>query len=135
MEGVEASIEEGSHHNNPDNIYVELNNQPSELLKTVNDLRVELQTVKEDNEIILRLAEKHKVVWNCFEKTFTCLDDKGERITVKGILKKIYVRQISALQMKNAIRKGCNFFVVQIINNEHMDKEDKLKFDDIPILK
>ena len=34
MEGVEASVEDGSHHNNLDNIYVELNNQPSELLET-----------------------------------------------------------------------------------------------------
>ena len=54
MEGVEASSEDGSHHSNPNNIYVELNNQPSELLQTVKDLRVELQTVKEDNERILR---------------------------------------------------------------------------------
>ena len=35
MEGVEASAENLSQHNNPDNIYVELNNQPSELLQTV----------------------------------------------------------------------------------------------------
>ena len=54
MEGVEASTEDGSHHNNPYNIYVELNNQPSELLQTVKDLWVELQTLKEDNKIILR---------------------------------------------------------------------------------
>ena len=47
MEGVEASAEDGSHHNNPDNIYVKLNNQLSELLQTVKDLRAGLQTVKE----------------------------------------------------------------------------------------
>ena len=35
MEGADAYAEVGSHHNNPDNIYVELNNQPSELLQTV----------------------------------------------------------------------------------------------------
>ena len=78
--------------------------------------------------------EKQKVILNCFEKTFTYLDDKGEKITVKGIPRKIYVRQISALQMKKAVRKGCKVFVVHIISNEHMDKEDKLKFDDIPII-
>ena len=33
---------------------MELNNQPSELFQTVKYLRTELQTVKEDNEIILR---------------------------------------------------------------------------------
>ena len=55
MEGVEASAENESHHNNPDNIYVELNNQTSELLQTVKQLKDELQTVKIDNEIILEL--------------------------------------------------------------------------------
>ena len=45
MEGVEASVEDGSHQNeqnNPDNLYVELNNQPFELLQTVRDFNVEL---------------------------------------------------------------------------------------------
>ena len=46
MEGVEASVEDGSHHNNPNNIYVELNNKPSKLLQTVKGLKAELQTVK-----------------------------------------------------------------------------------------
>ena len=48
MERVEASVEYGSHHNNPDNIYVELNNKPSKLLQTVKDLKDEVQNVKED---------------------------------------------------------------------------------------
>ena len=52
MKGVEASAEDGSYHNNLDNIYVELNNQPSEILQTMNFLRHESQTVKEDNERI-----------------------------------------------------------------------------------
>ena len=58
MEGVEASTQDGSNHNNPDNIYVKLNNQPYELLQTVKDLKVELQTLKEDNERILRAQEE-----------------------------------------------------------------------------
>ena len=58
MEGVEAFVEDRSHHNNPDNIYVKLNNQPSELLHTVKDLKAELQTVKEYNERILREQEE-----------------------------------------------------------------------------
>ena len=58
MERVEASTEDESHHNNPDNIYVELNNQPYELLQTLKDLKTELHTVKEDNERILRAQEE-----------------------------------------------------------------------------
>ena len=39
MEGVEAFAEDGSHHNNPDNLYMELNNKPSELLQIVKGLK------------------------------------------------------------------------------------------------
>ena len=56
IEGVEASTEDGSHHNeqnNPDNLYMELNDQPSEILWTIKDLKAGLQNVKEDNERIL----------------------------------------------------------------------------------
>ena len=79
--------------------------------------------------------EKHKVVLNCFEKTFTCLDDKGEIVTVKGIPRKVSIRQISALQMKKYIQKGSKVFVVHVMNDKLIIKQDKLKFDDIPILK
>ena len=60
--------------------------------------------------------EKHKEVLNCFEKTFTCLDDKGDIVTVKGIPRKVYVRQISALQMRKSVQKGCKIFVVHVMN-------------------
>ena len=70
-----------------------------------------------------------------FWETFTCLDNKGEIIRVKWIPRKVSIRQISSLQMKKYVRKGCKFFGVHVMNDEHMNKEDKLKFDDIPILK
>ena len=57
MEGVEASTKNGSHHNNLDNIYVELNNQLLELLQMVKKLKDELQTVKVDDERILELNQ------------------------------------------------------------------------------
>ena len=41
--------------------------------------------------------EKHQVILNCFQKTFTCLNDKRERIALKGIPRKVYVRKISTL--------------------------------------
>ena len=37
--------------------------------------------------------------------------------------------------MKKSVPKGCKVFAVYVMNDEHMNKEDKLKFDDIPILK
>ena len=47
---------------------------------------------------------------------------------------KVSISQISSLQMKKVVRKGCKVFVVHIINKEHMDKEYNLKLDDIPVL-
>ena len=71
---------------------------------------------------------------NHFQKTFTCLNNEGERITVIEIPRKISVRQISSLQMKKVNRKGYKVFVVHIINNELIGKDDKPRFEDITIL-
>ena len=37
--------------------------------------------------------------------------------------------------MKKVVRKACKVFLVHEINDEHLNKEVTLKFDDIPILK
>ena len=66
--------------------------------------------------------EKHRVVLNYFEKTFTCLNEEGKTTLVKGIPRKVSVRKISALQMKRATRKGCKVFVVYVMNDENSSK-------------
>ena len=47
--------------------------------------------------------ERHQVIVNFFQKTFTCLNDKEERIRVTRIPRKIYVRHLLALHMKNVV--------------------------------
>ena len=37
--------------------------------------------------------------------------------------------------MKKSVCEGCKVFDVHVMNDEHMNEEDKLKFDDILILK
>ena len=49
--------ENGSQHNNPDNIYVKINNPTSELIQIVIELKDEIQIVKHDNERILELNQ------------------------------------------------------------------------------
>ena len=49
--------------------------------------------------------EEHKVLLNCFDKTFTCTDNNGNNIKVKGIPRKVTIREITALQMKRSVRK------------------------------
>ena len=50
--------------------------------------------------------EKHRVIPKCYDKKFSCLDDKGNTIVVKGIPRKVTIREIPALQMKRYVHKG-----------------------------
>ena len=70
-----------------------------------------------------------------FDKTFTYLNNEGETVAIKGIPRKTTIRQIYASQLKRVVRQGCKFFAVNITNEEHINKEDKLKLEDIPILR
>ena len=76
---------------------------------------------------------KHRVMLNCFDKTFTCIDDTGNTIKVKGIPRKFMIRDIYALQMKRLVCKGCKVFVVFIIDDKNND--NKIKIEDIAMLK
>ena len=77
--------------------------------------------------------EEHKVVLNYFDKTFTCTDDNGDIIKVKGIPRKVTIREIYALQMKILVRKGFKVFHFYIMNNNEND--NKLKLEDVLVLK
>ena len=79
--------------------------------------------------------EQHRVILNCYDKTFTCLNSDGKPVSVKGIPRKTTIRQISALQLKRAVRKGCQAYVVTINNEENLNKTDKLKWEDISVLR
>ena len=88
-----------------------------------------------DMLISMDWLEKHRVDLNCFNKTFTCVNNDGEIVNVKGIPRKRTIRQISILQLKRAVRKGCKSFAVTVINKENTNNKDKLKLEDIPILR
>ena len=59
--------------------------------------------------------EQHRVLLNYFNKNFTCVNNDKETINVRRISRKITIRQISALQLKRFVRKGCKSFVVTVI--------------------
>ena len=79
--------------------------------------------------------EKHRVVLNCYDKTFTCINNDGKLISIKGIPRKTTIRHISALQLKRVVRKGCKAYVVTITNEENLNKTNKLKLEDILVLR
>ena len=51
--------------------------------------------------------EAHRTKLDCYNKTFECLDEEGNLKVMKGIPKVIYVRHISAMQLKKFYGKGC----------------------------
>ena len=79
--------------------------------------------------------EQHRVVLNCFDKTFTCINNDGKLISVKGIPMKTTVRNIPTLQLKRVVRKGCKAYAITVTNEENINNIDKLKLEDIPVLK
>ena len=79
--------------------------------------------------------EQHRVILNCYDKTFTCLNSDGKLVSVKGIPRKTTIRQIFALQLKRAIRKGCKAYAVTITDEEGLIKTDELKLEDISLLR
>ena len=89
------------------------------------------------NDILIGMdwLEKHRVLLNCYDKTFTCINSDGKSISVKGIPRKTTVRQISALQLKRVVRKGCKAYAVTVTNEENINNIDKLKLEDISVLK
>ena len=79
--------------------------------------------------------EQHRVILNCYDKNFICLNSDEKPVSVKGIPRKTTIRQISALQLKTVVRKGCKAYAVTITDEENLKRTDKLKLDDIPVLR
>ena len=77
--------------------------------------------------------EEHKALVNYFDKTLTCIDNNGNNIKVKGIPRKVTIREISALQTRISVIKGCKVFAVYIMNDQ--ENGIKPKLEDIPYLK
>ena len=76
--------------------------------------------------------EQHKVVLACYTKILSYKNDFGTVRTTQGIPKPISVRQISAIQLKRCMRKGCQVYAIQVTNL--VEKEDKPKLEDFVVL-
>jgi hypothetical protein len=70
--------------------------------------------------------EKNHVVLDCYNKTITCLDEKGQQGKIQVIPRVVILREISAMQLKKSFRKGCQIF------GSHMEEAYR---DEVEILK
>ena len=68
---------------------------------------------------------------DCLYKSILCSDSQGNQVKVQGIPKKVPVRQISALQAKRCVRKGCNLFALNI---RDVDSDREKCIEEFPIL-
>jgi predicted aspartyl protease len=74
-----------------------------------------------DIQIGMDWLEKHHVVLDFHNKTFTCIDGNGKQSTVKGVPRPISIRAISSFQLKICFRKGCQLYAA------HVEKPDNTK--------
>ena len=69
-----------------------------------------------DMIIGMEWLEKYKVLLNLFDKTFTHVaEDKIVR-KVNRFSKLVSLRQISSLQLRKCLRKGCKLYVANIVD-------------------
>ena len=71
--------------------------------------------------------EAHKIKLDCYNNKFECMDEGGNPRVVRGILKLIYVRQISEMYLKKLCRKGCQLYATHVLEateNETPKLED-----------
>jgi hypothetical protein len=76
--------------------------------------------------------EQHKAVLDCYTKILSYKDNFGTVQTAQGIPKPVSIKQVSVMQFKKCIRKGCKFYAIQVANL--LEKEDKPKLEGFAVL-
>ena len=76
--------------------------------------------------------ESHHAILDCYNKTFTCLNDEGQQVLIEGIPRPVSLRQITALQLKKCLRKGCQLYVAHVEDTTAKDKSSDIS--DFPLL-
>jgi len=51
--------------------------------------------------------EEHRAKLDCYKKILECINDEGRPQLVRGILKKVSIRQVSTLQLGSFFKKNC----------------------------
>jgi hypothetical protein len=60
--------------------------------------------------------EQHKSILDCYTKILSYKDNFGTVRRAQGIPKPVSVRQVSTMQLKKCIRKGCQVYAIQVTN-------------------
>jgi hypothetical protein len=85
-------------------------------------------------DVILRTdwLEKNKAILDCYTKTLNYKYDYDTTRTTQGIPKLVSVRQVTTMQFKKCMRKGCQVYSIQITNL--LEKEDNPNLEHFVVL-
>jgi hypothetical protein len=60
--------------------------------------------------------EAHRVMVDYFAKRVICVDNEGMPVEIHGVRRKVSLRFISTMKVKWCMRKGCQLYVVEAVN-------------------
>jgi hypothetical protein len=60
--------------------------------------------------------EAHRAMVDCFEKRVFCVDDEGIPVEIHGVRRKVSLRFISTMKVKQCMRQGCQLYVVEAMS-------------------
>ena len=76
--------------------------------------------------------ESHHAILDCYNKTFTCLNDEGQQVLIEGIPRPISLRKITTLQLMKCLGKGCQLYVAHVEDTSTKDGSPDIS--DFPVL-
>jgi hypothetical protein len=59
----------------------------------------------------------HQALVDCFAKKVLCVDDEGRPIEIQGVQRKVSLRFISTMKVKQCLRQGCRIYVVEAMKD------------------
>ena len=75
--------------------------------------------------------DAHHAILDCHNKSYTFLDEEGNRATIKGIPRPISLRQVTTLQLKKCLEKGFQLYAIHV---EYLKEGKEPEMQDCPIL-
>jgi hypothetical protein len=60
--------------------------------------------------------EAHRALVDCFTKRVLCVYDEGRLVKIHGVRRRVSLRFISTMKVKQCMRKGCRLYVVEVVN-------------------
>ena len=80
-----------------------------------------------DSLIGMDWLEKHRAKVYFYENVFECVDEEERPRLIKGIPKKVSVRRILALKLRNFYKQGCQLYAAHILDYLE-DKGPKIEY-------